>query len=149
MKLTDYLDRARTNAGLPSDNALAKLVGIANPSLIQWRRGLAIPTPARMVKLAQLAGVSPEVALLHRASWQADDQVSRDVMSRILSTWMEAPGDSALKGAQSLGAAATPAPSKSARIRYIMEKIAHGMACLYSALAPDASQGPGLNLSFA
>lgn len=149
MFLTDYLDRARIHSGLGSDNKLAAALDISQPSVSLWRRGLAVPTPAKMVKLARLAGVSPEIGLLHRAAWQADDQVSRAVMSRLISSWMEAPHDSALKGAQSLGAAATPAPSKSARIRYIMEKIAHGMACLYSALAPDASQGPGLNLSFA
>jgi hypothetical protein len=102
-----------------------------------------------MVKLAQLAGVSLEVALLHRAAWQADDQVSRAVMSRLISTWMEAPDHSALTGAKSLGAAAAPAVPKIARLRYIMEKLAHGMACLCNALAPEASQGPGPNLSFA
>lgn len=149
MLLTDYLDRARDYSALGSDNKLSFVLEVSQPSVSLWRRGLAIPTPAKMVKLAKLAGISPEVALLHRASWQADDQVSRAVMSRLIASWMEAPGDNALTGARSLGAAASPAPSKIARLRYIMEKIAHGMAWLYSALAPDASQGPGLNLSFA
>ena len=149
MLLTDYLDRARIHSGLGSDNKLSFVLEVSQPSVSLWRRGLAIPTPAKMVKLAQLAGVSPEVALLHRASWQADDQVSRAVMSRLISSWMEAPGDSALTGAKSLGAAAAPAVPKAARLRYIMEKLAHGMACLCNALAPEASQGPGPNLSFA
>jgi transcriptional regulator with XRE-family HTH domain len=149
MLLTDYMDRARIHSGITSDNRLSDALDVSQQTISTYRRGLAIPSPAKMVKLAQLAGVSPEVALLHRAAWQADDQVSRAVMSRLISSWMEAPGDSALKGAQSLGAAATPAPKKSARIRYIMEKLAHGMACLCNALAPDASQGPGPNLSFA
>lgn len=149
MFLTDYLDRARIHSDLGSDNKLAAALDISQPSVSLWRRGLAVPTPAKMVKLAVLAGVSPEVALLHRAAWQADDQVSRAVMSRLISTWMEAPHDSALKGAQSLGAAATPPPKKSARLGYIMEKLAHGLACLYNALASDASQGPAHNLSFA
>lgn len=149
MLLTDYIERARAVSGLVSDRRLSIALEISQPTISLYRRGLCIPTPAKMVKLAQLAGVSPEVALLHRAAWQADDQVSRAVMSRLISSWMEAPGDSALKGAQSLGAAATPAPKKSARIRYIMEKLAHGLTCLCNALAPDASQGPGIDLSFA
>jgi transcriptional regulator with XRE-family HTH domain len=147
--LTDYLDRARMVSGLVSDAQVSRALDISQQTVSLYRRGLAIPTPAKMVKLAQLAGVSLEVALLHRAAWQADDQVSRAVMSRLISTWMEAPDHSALTGAKSLGAAAAPAVPKIARLRYIMEKLAHGMACLCNALAPEASQGPGPNLSFA
>ena len=149
MLLTDYIDRARAVSGLVSDRQLSIALEVSQPTISIYRRGLSIPTPAKMVKLAKLAGVSPEVALLHRAAWQADDQVSRAVMSRLISSWMEAPHDSALKGAQSLGAAATPAAKKSARLGYIMEKLAHGLARLCNALAPAASQGPGPNLSFA
>jgi transcriptional regulator with XRE-family HTH domain len=149
MLLTDYMDRARINSGLVSDNRLAAALEISQATISSYRRGFSVPTPAKMVKLAKLAGVSPEVALLHRAAWQADDQVSRAVMSRLIASWMEAPGDNALTGARSLGAAATPAAKKSARLGYIMEKLAHGMACLCNALAPEASQGPGPNLSFA
>lgn len=149
MLLTDYIDRARAFSGLVSDRQLSVALDVSQPTISIYRRGLAIPTPEKMVKLARLAGVSPEIGLLHRAAWQADGQVSRDVMSRLISSWMEAPGDSALKGAQSLGAAATPAPKKSARMGYIMEKFAHGLARLCNALAPAASQGPGPNLSFA
>lgn len=121
MLLTDYMDRARVYSGLGSDNRLAAALEISQATISTYRRGFSIPTPAKMVKLAQLAGISPEVALLHRAAWQADDQVSRAVMSRLIAGWMEAPGDNALSGAKSLGAAAAPAPSKIARIRYIME----------------------------
>ncbi len=121
MLLTDYMDRARAHSGITSDNRLSDALETSQQTVSTYRRGLAIPSPAKMVKLAKLAGISPEVALLHRAAWQADDQVSRAVMSRLIAGWMEAPGDNALSGAKSLGAAAAPAPSKIARIRYIME----------------------------
>jgi hypothetical protein len=100
-----------------------------------------------MVKLAQLAGVSLEVALLHRAAWQADDQVSRAVMSRLISTWMEAPEDSALKGAKSLGAAAAPAVPKAARLRYIMERTAALVARFVNGLGHNATPRQPVNLS--
>jgi hypothetical protein len=144
MLLTDYLDRARDYSGLGSDNKLSFVLEVSQPSVSLWRRGLAIPTPAKMVKLAKLAGISPEVALLHRASWQADDQVSRAVMSRLIASWMEAPGDNALTGARSLGAAASPAPSKIARLRYIMERTIALIAPVFMGLGEPASQGQTL-----
>ena len=136
MLLTDYLDRARIYSALGSDNRLAAALEISQATISSYRRGFSIPTPAKMVRLAGLAGVSPEVALLHRGAWQADDQVSRAVMSRLIASWMEAPGDNALTGARSLGAAASPAPSKIARIRYIMERTAALVSSVVNGLSP-------------
>jgi transcriptional regulator with XRE-family HTH domain len=148
MFLTDYLDRARMVSGLVSDAQVSRALDISQQTVSLYRRGLAIPTPAKMVKLAQLAGVSLEVALLHRAAWQADDQVSRAVMSRLISSWMEAPQDSALKGAKSLGAAAAPAVPKIARLLYIMEKTAALVARVFIGLGEPATQRQPVNLSF-
>jgi hypothetical protein len=147
MLLTDYLDRARIHSGLGSDNKLSFVLEVSQPSVSLWRRGLAIPTPAKMVKLAGLAGVSPEVALLHRASWQADDQVSRAVMSRLISSWMEAPSDNTLTGAKSLGAAAAPSVPKAARLRYIMERTAALVARVFIGLGEPATQRQRFTLS--
>ena len=147
MLLTDYIERAKAVSGIVSDRQLSIALEISQPTISIYRRGLCIPTPAKMVKLAQLAGVSPEVALLHRASWQADDQVSRAVMSRLIASWMEAPGDNALTGARSLGAAASPAPSKIARIRYIMERTASLVARVFIGLDAAPAQRQTVHLS--
>ena len=149
MFLTDYIERAKAVSGLVSDRRLSVALEISQPTISLYKRGLCIPTPAKMVKLAQLAGVSPEVALLHRASWQADDQVSRAVMSRLIASWMEAPGDNALTGARSLGAAASPAPSKIARIRYIMERTASLVGRVFIGLDAAPSQRQTVHLSIA
>jgi transcriptional regulator with XRE-family HTH domain len=148
MLLTDYIERAKAVSGIVSDRQLSIALEISQPTISIYRRGLCIPTPAKMVKLAKLAGISPEVALLHRASWQADDQVSRAVMSRLIASWMEAPGDNALTGARSLGAAASPAPSKIARLRYIMERTAALVARFVNGLGHNATQRQPVNLSF-
>ena len=147
MLLTDYIERAKAVSGIVSDRQLSIALEISQPTISIYRRGLCIPTPAKMVKLAQLAGISPEVALLHRASWQADDQVSRAVMSRLIASWMEAPGDNALTGARSLGAAASPAPSKIARIRYIMERTAALVGRVFIGLDAAPSQRQTVHLS--
>jgi len=146
MLLTDYMDRARAHSGITSDNRLSDALETSQQTVSTYRRGLAIPSPAKMVKLAKLAGISPEVALLHRAAWQADDQVSRAVMSRLISSWMEAPDHSALTGAKSLGAAAAPAPSKIARLRYIMERTAALVARVFIGLGEPATQRQSLTL---
>lgn len=83
MDLDAYLDRARERAGLPSDRRLAVALGISQSGLRQYRLGLSTPQPAVMVRLAELAGVAPELALLDRMEWQADDPRSRDVVSRL------------------------------------------------------------------
>ena len=147
MLLTDYMDRARAHSGITSDNRLSDALETSQQTISTYRRGLAIPSPAKMVKLAKLAGISPEVALLHRASWQADDQVSRAVMSRLIASWMEAPGDNALSGARSLGAAASPAPSKIARIRYIMERTAALVGRVFIGLDAAPAQRQTVDLS--
>jgi transcriptional regulator with XRE-family HTH domain len=147
MLLTDYLDRARAYSALGSDNRLAAALEISQATISSYRRGFSIPTPAKLVRLAQLAGVSPEVALLHRGAWQADDQVSRAVMSRLISSWMEAPDHSALTGAKSLGAAAAPAVPKIARLRYIMERTAALVARVFIGLGEPATQRQRLTLS--
>jgi hypothetical protein len=70
MLLTDYLDRARIHSGLGSDNKLSFVLEVSQPSVSLWRRGLAIPTPAKMVKLAQLAGVRPSSPRRSCARWR-------------------------------------------------------------------------------
>jgi transcriptional regulator with XRE-family HTH domain len=147
MLLTDYIERAKAVSGIVSDRQLSVALEISQPTISIYRRGLCIPTPAKMVKLAQLAGISPEVALLHRAAWQADDQVSRAVMSRLIAGWMEAPDHNALSGAKSLGAAAAPAVPKIARLRYIMERTAARVARVFRALSEPATQRQRFTLS--
>jgi hypothetical protein len=91
-----------------------------------------------MVKLAELAGIDPATALLHRAAWQADDPASRVVMSRILATWMEAPPRNPLAAPKSVGAAAVDKPDNSCRVRYIMERIHRGITLWMEGLNPPA-----------
>lgn len=124
MILSEYLDTARRNAGIPSDARLSVALGISHVTLRQYRLGMAVPQPARMLRLAELAGIPPERALLDRLSWQADDQVSRDVVSRMLAMFMGEVPRIPLNAPKSLGAAAVPVTNEAGRSRYIMERIA-------------------------
>ena len=83
MDLVTYLDAARARIGAKSDADLARAIGVAGPTLLSYRRGLATPSSEKMVRLASLAGVSPDLALIDRMEWQADGAASRDIVARI------------------------------------------------------------------
>ena len=66
-----YMNRARENNGLKSDRQLAVRLGMSN--IGQWRRPERhdVPSMEAMLKLAKLAKVPPEMALVHRDLWEA------------------------------------------------------------------------------
>lgn len=57
MEINDLLDRAKTRSNLPSDYALAKVLGIATGNLSNIRKGRNHPSNEEAVKLATLAGL--------------------------------------------------------------------------------------------
>lgn len=57
MEISELLDRARTQANLPSDYALAKVLGIDRSIVSGWRKGKKHPSNEDAVKLATLAGL--------------------------------------------------------------------------------------------
>lgn len=67
----DYLDAARARLRLPSDRQLAKKLEITPTSLNGWRSKRAWPADAQMVRLAQLAGLDPDLALIDLNTWRA------------------------------------------------------------------------------
>jgi transcriptional regulator with XRE-family HTH domain len=83
MDLSDYLDRAKSERGFRSERALSRELGVSHQSVVQWREGLATPRPETMLRLAELAGCSPEIAMLDHMAWRADGPKSRDIVARI------------------------------------------------------------------
>lgn len=57
MEINELLDLAKTRANLPSDYALAKVLGIATGNLSNIRKGRNHPSNEEAVKLAHLAGL--------------------------------------------------------------------------------------------
>ena len=57
MEISELLDRAKTHASLPSDYALAKVLGIDRSIVSGWRKGKKHPSNEDAVKLATLAGL--------------------------------------------------------------------------------------------
>lgn len=57
MEIQELLDQAKNRANIPSDYALAKVLGISNGIVANWRKGNRHPSNEEAVKLATLAGL--------------------------------------------------------------------------------------------
>ena len=77
--LHEYLERARVFSNFPSDRQLAINLGIKPPTLAQYRIGKVFPSDHTMIRLADLAGVPREQAILDLAAMRADSPESKAV----------------------------------------------------------------------
>jgi len=80
--IDDYIDTAKQRAGLTSDRKLDLALGHTGQSVSHWRTKRAWPTDEKMVKLAELAGVDPEEALLDLSVWRTEGE-ARAVYERL------------------------------------------------------------------
>jgi transcriptional regulator with XRE-family HTH domain len=70
--LDHYLDAARSRQNLPSDRQLAIALGVTPGNISIYRHGKSWPSDNTMYRLAELAGVPVEVALLDLNCWRTD-----------------------------------------------------------------------------
>lgn len=68
-----YLNTARERHNIHSDNQLARILGIAAPSLFRWRQGQAWPKTKYMIELAHLCEVPEREALIDLMIWSDND----------------------------------------------------------------------------
>lgn len=87
MKTIDfYIDTARENTGATSDLKLAAMLDLKSSAISYWRTGKTFPSDDTMIKLAELADISPEQALLELSYWRADgkaQKVYKGLISRL------------------------------------------------------------------
>jgi len=79
-----YLRTAQEQNGLPSGRALARELGVTHTAARAWTMGTAWPTDAHMVKLAQMCGVNPTVAVAELGRWKAEGTAAAPVWDNIL-----------------------------------------------------------------
>lgn len=77
-ELNDYIVLAVERQGLRSRNRLNLLLQTSSALVSQWDRGRAWPNEANMCKLADLAGIPRDEALLDLAIWRSDDVNARN-----------------------------------------------------------------------
>lgn len=70
MDLNVYLEKAKAAIKVDSYNKLAQNVGITHAAVSNFLTGKAYPADNTILKLAALAGISPEVALVDVSIWR-------------------------------------------------------------------------------
>jgi transcriptional regulator with XRE-family HTH domain len=76
-----YAEKAKEKQGLRSDRALAKKIGITQASIQKLVIGETIPKDETMIKVAELAGVPMEQALVDLQIWRAEKMKNSKVKS--------------------------------------------------------------------
>lgn len=90
--IQDYLEAAREHQHLGSDRQLAKKLGLAGGAVHHFRTGKALPSPDTMVKLARLAGLDEQVALVELAfmSTEGEAKGTYEKILKRISTFLPA-----------------------------------------------------------
>lgn len=83
MNLDDYIDIAIRRNGLKSDRDLDRALGFKGNGVVFWRSKRSWPSDKAMMKLAVLAGVDPEAALLDLNLWRAKSPEVKAMYSAI------------------------------------------------------------------
>lgn len=71
MNFTDYAEKAIHRYGLSGYNNLARELGVNKASVSFFRSGRALPSEETMIKLAELAGMPKEEALIDLNLWRS------------------------------------------------------------------------------
>lgn len=70
----DYTKKAIARYGLAGLNALGRELNISSAAMSQLNTGKTIPSEATMIKLAELAGLPKEEALIDLNLWRSKDK---------------------------------------------------------------------------
>ena len=74
MEFKDYTNKVIARYGLRGQNAVAREIGITTASMSQFTTGKALPSESTMIKLAELAGLPKEEALIDLNLWRSKDK---------------------------------------------------------------------------
>lgn len=72
-----YIKEAKTRSKSTSNRKLCAMMGIAHNSIGNWEKRNILPSDETMIKLAQVAGISPYVALIDLNAWRSNGAVKK------------------------------------------------------------------------
>lgn len=113
MRTSDYLDAARSRAGLPSDYALAARLGATRAAVSSWRCGRKYPDALHAFRLAELADVDP-ARLVADLELQRAESLHRDEAAAGWRSILQRIGGAAAAVAMVAGLGVAPSPSQAA-----------------------------------
>lgn len=79
----DYVFEARKKQNIYSNNKLAKEIGIAGASLSVMMNNKTLPAEETLIKIADLAGIPREEALLDLSIWSAKSDDAKSTWKKI------------------------------------------------------------------
>lgn len=79
----DYVFEARKKQNIYSNNRLAKEIGIAGASLSVMMNNKTLPSEETLIKIADLAGIPREEALLDLSIWSAKSDDAKSTWKKI------------------------------------------------------------------
>lgn len=79
----DYISEARKKQNIYSNNKLALKLGITNGAISAIFKGKSLPAEETIIKLAELAEIPPEQALLDLACWKASSPKSKEIWDKL------------------------------------------------------------------
>lgn len=79
----DYVFEARRKQEIYSNEKLAKAIGIAGPSLSVMFNNKTLPAEETILKLAELADIPPEEALIDLQIWKAKSPEAKSVWEKL------------------------------------------------------------------
>lgn len=74
--IDDYIDLAKKVNNFKSDSELDRAIKASGRTVSTWRTKRAWPSDEKMIVLAELAKVSPEIALLDLGIWRSEGQAA-------------------------------------------------------------------------
>ncbi len=82
-KVQDYISEARKKKGIYSNNKLASAIGLTGPAIVNIVKNKALPAEETILKLAELADIPPEEALLDLSIWRAKSPEAKSTWENI------------------------------------------------------------------
>ena len=70
----DFLDECKRLTNSNNDSQMAHKIGMSRQTLHTYRLGTALPKDETITKLADRAGIDPQIALLWLCTWRSKGQ---------------------------------------------------------------------------
>lgn len=74
LTFTQYVEKAKKKQNYKTKQEVANKLGMKTGSLIDFEKGRAFPSQDTIISLANLAGISPEQALIDFNLWKTKDK---------------------------------------------------------------------------
>lgn len=83
MKTVDYMDRVMREKGIPSDYALAKVLGVTKQTVSRYRLGITQFDDSVALRVAELLDIEPGIVLIDMHAERTKNDDVRSVWERV------------------------------------------------------------------